>query len=108
MERYTVSVLPLAAMRLLIPFRSSCSVSELKKELSRRLAKQATVVDASQLQLYLGSKNGPVLDDEDLLEHVVLDARNEELFAILPTKARADTSMAAASRAVSQVSQTST
>jgi hypothetical protein len=96
MERYTVSVVPLEATRFLIPFRPTSSVSELKKEVSRRLAKQATIIDASQLQLHLGKKDGPLLDDEDLLEYVVLDAREEELFAIIPATARSgSTSMAA-------------
>jgi hypothetical protein len=104
MERYTVSVLPLVATRFLIPFRPSSSVFELKRELCRRLAKQATIVDVSQLQLYLGKKDGPLLDDEDLLEYVVLDARDEELFAIVPSTARpGSTSRASASQPVSQV-----
>jgi hypothetical protein len=106
MERYTVSVLPLAATRFLIPFHPTSSVFELKKELCRRLAKQATIVYASQLQLYLGKKDGPLLDDEDLLEYVVLDARHEELFAITPSTARpGSTSMGSTSQAVSQVCQ---
>jgi len=108
MERYTVSVLPLEATRFLIPFRPSSSVSDLKKELVRRLAKKAAVVDVSQLELYLGNKNGPLLDDDDLLEHVVRDASEEELFAILPSAPHSGSaaSITVASQTVSQVSQT--
>lgn len=107
MERYTDSVLPLEATRFLMPFQSASTVSECKKELSRRLLEQGTAVDVSSIQLYLGKKDGPLLDDDDLLEHVVLDASKEEIFAILlSVRSGSTASMTAASQAVSQVRQT--
>ncbi|QDS73995.1 hypothetical protein FKW77_008649 [Venturia effusa] len=104
MERYTVSVLPLEATRFLIPFRSGSPVSEFKKELARRLAKQGDMNDVSSIQLYLGNKDGPLLDDDDLLEHIVLDASNEEILAVIsPVRSGSTSSMTAASQAVAQL-----
>ncbi|KAE9993630.1 hypothetical protein EG327_004151 [Venturia inaequalis] len=106
MERYTVSVLPLESTRFLIPFRTASTVFEFKTEIARRLQKQGTAVDAPSIQLYLGNKNGPLLDDEDLLANVVLDPSKEEVFATIPSDRSGSTaSITVTSQAVAQLFQ---
>jgi len=67
--------------RLLVPVSSTASVAEFIAGLSKRLTKIAIQVYEADLQLRIGEPNGPLLDGDDLLEHVVLTPRDEVLFA---------------------------
>jgi hypothetical protein len=83
MERYTVTYVGHDSIqtRLLVPFSPTASVAEFIAELSKRLTKIAIQVCKADLQLRIGEPNGPLLDEDDLLEHVVLTPRDEALFA---------------------------
>jgi hypothetical protein len=83
MERYTVAYVGHDSVqtRLLVPFSSTASVAEFIAGLSKRLTKIAIQVYEADLQLRIGEPNGPLLDGDDLLEHVVLTPRDEVLFA---------------------------
>jgi hypothetical protein len=83
MERYTVTYVGHDSIqtRLLVPFPPAASVAEFIAELSKRLTKIAIQVYKADLQLRIGEPNGPLLDEDDLLEHVVLTPRDEVLFA---------------------------
>jgi hypothetical protein len=83
MDRYIITVVSTQKIRLLVPSPTSSSVSDLKVELSRRLAKQGLNINASQLQLRLGSSDGPLLDNDDLLEHVVINPGEEDLICLI-------------------------
>jgi hypothetical protein len=88
MERYTVSVVSEGSQpaSLLLPFRATATVSEFIVVLSRRLSKQGFSVNATDIQLHLGMSNGPLLDEEDLLEHVVISPGTEILHATFSAK----------------------
>jgi hypothetical protein len=63
----------------LIPFPPTSSISALAAEVKRRLAR--TDPNAPDLILHLGDVNGPILDEEDLLEDVIVDAEGESITA---------------------------
>ncbi len=85
MERYTVTIaLPpgTSAIRLLIPFPPTSSVSALVAEVKKRVSRSALLLDAaSDLILRLGDFSGPILDEDDLLEDVILDSKVESITA---------------------------
>lgn len=83
MERYTVTYVGHDSVqtRLLVPFPPTASVAEFIAELSKRLTKIVIQICKADLQLRLGEPNGPLIDGDDLLEHVVLTPRDEVLFA---------------------------
>lgn len=79
MERYTVTVYPPEGQpcRLLIPFSPKSTISALAIEIKRRISRLDIWNDVSNITLRLGEANGPILDEEDLLEDVILDAKAE-------------------------------
>jgi hypothetical protein len=81
MERYTITVAPpgAAPTRLLIPFPPTSSVSALSAEVQRRLARSEPNVP--DLIFHLGDTNGPILDEDDLLEDVIIDPKGEAITA---------------------------
>jgi hypothetical protein len=85
MERYTITVpIPPGAssIRLLIPFPPTSSIAALAAEVKKRASRSALPLDAlSDLILHLGDAAGPILDDEDLLEDVIIDPKNESITA---------------------------
>jgi len=83
MERYTVTVTPpgAAPIRLLIPFPPSSSISALAAEVKRRASRAGLSHDTSELVLRLGDATGPLLDEEDLLEDVIVDSKTESITA---------------------------
>ena len=83
MERYTVTVTPpgAAPIRLLIPFPPSSSISALAAEVKRRASRAGLSPDVSELVLHLGDAMGPLLDEEDLLEDVIVDSKTESITA---------------------------
>jgi hypothetical protein len=83
MERYTITVTPLGAapIRLLIPFPPTSSISALSAEVKRRVSRPTVWPDVPDLILHLGDASGPILDDDDLLEDVIIDAKVEPITA---------------------------
>jgi len=85
MERYTVTVpIPPGAssIRLLIPFPPTSAVSALAAEVKKRAFRASPLLDASSnVILHLGDATGPILDDQDLLEDVIIDPRTEIITA---------------------------
>ena len=82
MERYVVRVTDAEAkdvVEFLIPFEKDQLVSALSVEVRRRYAKRS----ASSLDhtLRLNSIHGPILDEDDALKHVIIDAAKDVVFA---------------------------
>jgi hypothetical protein len=100
MERYTISIVSQSAIvtRLLIPLPPTSLVSELIAEILRRLNKYDSSIATGSLQLRLEEQNGPLLDEDDQLQCVVINPRVEHLFATTP--ATRDMSTAVSTNAV--------
>jgi hypothetical protein len=63
----------------LIPFSPTSSISALVAEVKRRLARSDP--NAPELILHLGDATGPILDEDDLLEDVIVDPEGESITA---------------------------
>ena len=81
MERYVVRVIGAGAHdeeQLLIPFDRDQLVSAFAAEVRRRHAKRsASSLDCT---LRLNSIHGPILDEDDALKHVIVDAAKDVVF----------------------------
>lgn len=68
--------------QLLIPLHHDKLVSDLVYEVARRFGKYSGSTAGLSFKLRLWQLDGPVVDTEDLLKEVVVDPRNEVIFAI--------------------------
>ena len=84
MERYAVTFVDGEGKetRLLIPFRSSAPVADLTVEIWRRLNRVGINVGKNDLELRLGGAEGPLVFDDDALEHVIFNAKDEQLYVV--------------------------
>lgn len=89
MQRYTVNFRApnVATRRLLVPFLSSLSVRAFATELQQRLSRVGVVAEAGAIAFHLDDASGPSIDADDSLQNVILDPRNEQIFASIPTSA---------------------
>lgn len=85
MERYTVAVISPAAspVRLVVPFDSSFTLRPLLEEIQRRAIKQGVSLVLDTVLLRLGREDGPILDAEDVINHVVISPQDETIFVML-------------------------
>lgn len=83
MQRYTINFREtnVTTRRLLVPFSSSSTVTAFATELQARLSRAGIEVEADAIVFRLEDANGPQIDGADTLESVILDPRNEQLFA---------------------------
>jgi len=84
MERYCVTNVTADGYetRLIVPYPPTAPLADFKAEISKRLAKYKISIPKAELQLRLGSSNGPFLDDDDTLQAVILNPRDEVLYAV--------------------------
>jgi ubiquitin-protein ligase len=83
MERYTVNFKGDGGQetRLLIPLSPSSSVADLTIEAWKRLTRLGIAVGKNELQFQLDGSNGPLIFEDDTLEFVIVDPKNETIFA---------------------------
>jgi hypothetical protein len=83
MQRYTINFREtnVTTRRLLVPFASCSTVAIFAAELQSRLSRVGIEVEADAIVFRLEDVNGPQLDGADTLDSVILDPRNEQLFA---------------------------
>jgi hypothetical protein len=84
MERYAVTFADGEGKetRLLIPFRSSAPVADLTVEIWRRLNRVGINVGKNDLELRLGGVDGPIVFEDDALEHVIFNTKDEQLYVV--------------------------
>ena len=82
MERYTI-VAPSGSsgtVSILVPCERQAKVQDLINKARGRLERASAAINGRQLLLKLGAVDGPLLDGDDALEHVVLNPSRERLF----------------------------
>src|ERR1700749_4101214 len=84
MERYAITFVDSRGKetRLLIPFRSSAPVADLTVEIWRRLNRVGINVGKNDLELRLGEADGPIVFEDDSLEHVIFNTKEEQLYVV--------------------------
>lgn len=85
MERYTVTLISPAAspLQLLVPFDSSLPLRSLTEEIVRRASKLGLSLALDNVLLRLCREDGPILDVDDVINHVVISPQDEVIFAML-------------------------
>lgn len=92
MQRYTVTIVSSGDSKerpvLLVPFQPSALVTAFVDELFKRIARQGLAIAPNThiATLHLDSETGGLVDVEDLLSDVVLDPKNDKLFAVFSQK----------------------
>lgn len=83
MDRYTININHPGAepVLLLIPFPPTSTIQNLVNEIRRR-ASRVQLLLPDQVSLHLGGENGPLLDEEDAVEDVVLDPKTEVITVV--------------------------
>ena len=85
-----MAIKPIAAeslIRLLVHFRSSSQLSALARDSIRRASKSGHVLPQKSFILHLDSNDGPTVDADDEIHHVIIQPREETLFITwLPPK----------------------
>ena len=85
MERYTVTVVSTLGQerpQLLISLPGSSTVAALIEEVIRHSAKKLAQTIESKLNIHLNTENGPILDDDDMLQDVIDSPENTSIFAV--------------------------
>ncbi|KAI1083612.1 hypothetical protein F5B20DRAFT_577291 [Whalleya microplaca] len=101
MQSYCVTIVPRGAgvvtrnpVVLLVPFSSEGIVLEFIDNLWDRLARQNLLLsaDSHTIVLHRDSEIGPIIDFEDVLSDIIINPRNERLFAVVTEKVNVATS----------------
>ncbi len=85
MERYTVTVISPwtgSHLQLLMPFDSSRSLRSFAQAVSRRAFRHGSDLAVENLVLRLGREDGPILDVDDVINHAIINPRDEVVFAL--------------------------
>ncbi|KAK3681291.1 hypothetical protein B0T22DRAFT_445502 [Podospora appendiculata] len=84
MERYKVTFVSASGREetILVPFQSVNSIATFHEEIVRQLRKAKVQVESSDLQFRLDSTTGGLLCEDDPIGSVILDPRQEVVFAL--------------------------
>ncbi len=85
MERYVVTLVGVGRQpQLLIPLNPQDPVSALIAQVRRRAAKlfKSSIWQKGDITLRVDGEDGPLLDEDDLLQHVVNDPKGTKIFAV--------------------------